>query len=845
MHSVDSETDGVTTSRSLNTLPIATSDAPLTPTRIAEIDNTDSHLNNQSTSDVRATTPTLSDDTSNLVEEEDSQQDLVEVAGDELELTRIGNRWEASNSPVNFEGSCFGCIPILLGDSEDDDWVRDLKPSSAKLSFSTRRLFESKWFNMAMAISYLHQYTDEDTQEYLCARMKAFDCQTIEFWFPQLFALYLRQETSADRTETSEDFHLFGFIVERCTRYVKFALVTHWWITAHLSLMPEGSAELKPTEELLHRIETSVPRFPIPLDEAITPTPDMPRKRHGHRRAHSSGALNMLLEGLEEAPTSPVGKFGKLPTTPPRLQSRVSRLDSGLAFEWPQATVSRSKSTLQLNLMNPTPPQQKNVDKKKSVALNLFSDTVRLGECMRAQQNFVSALVNLGTKLVQYETKDVRRTQLYAELALINLNLPARVYIPLRMPSEQHGEALESRTQEHHVVRFPPQEAAILNSRDRVPYLLYVEVLDCEHCHTSPVPPKLTVPQPQNSPDRPKSPNLLVENLPLAAAETDKANKDGFVEATEIRRSLVKASRVRTFGDGSDLSARASKEPWHVKVQRIQQSSPYGHLSNWRLVPVIVKTGDDLRQELLASQIMSVLQGAWAAERLKLWIRPLQILVTCGDGGLIEVVGSAVSIHQIKKHSKTLLEFFVTEFGSPTSEGFLAARRNFAESLAGYSLFCYFTQVRDRHNSNILVDGDGHILHIDFGFMLSRSNSPGGGMNFEKAPFKLTYEHIEVLGGWDSDMLTYFRLLILKGFIAARKHIKSLIPVIEVMVAGSQLPCLGDEQYVLKEFVERFQLTLTEEQLSDYVDMLINTSLESVRTAIYDRFQYYSNGILE
>jgi len=49
--------------------------------------------------------------------------------------------------------------------------------------------------------------------------------------------------------------------------------------------------------------------------------------------------------------------------------------------------------------------------------------------------------------------------------------------------------------------------------------------------------------------------------------------------------------------------------------------------------------------------------------------------------------------------------------------------------------------VKDRHNSNLLIDEDGHIIHIDFGFMLS--NSPGG-VNFESAPFKLTRELLEV-----------------------------------------------------------------------------------------------------
>ena len=54
---------------------------------------------------------------------------------------------------------------------------------------------------------------------------------------------------------------------------------------------------------------------------------------------------------------------------------------------------------------------------------------------------------------------------------------------------------------------------------------------------------------------------------------------------------------------------------------------------------------------------------------------------------------------------------------------------------------CFVSQVKDRHNGNLLLDEEGHIIHIDFGFMLS--NSPGG-VNFESAPFKLTRELLEV-----------------------------------------------------------------------------------------------------
>lgn len=70
---------------------------------------------------------------------------------------------------------------------------------------------------------------------------------------------------------------------------------------------------------------------------------------------------------------------------------------------------------------------------------------------------------------------------------------------------------------------------------------------------------------------------------------------------------------------------------------------------------------------------------------------------------------------------------------------------------------CYMFNIKDRHNGNILLDNKGHMIHIDFGFIFS--NSPGG-INFESAPFKLTKEYVEVLGGPESEMFDYFKSLL-------------------------------------------------------------------------------------
>lgn len=82
------------------------------------------------------------------------------------------------------------------------------------------------------------------------------------------------------------------------------------------------------------------------------------------------------------------------------------------------------------------------------------------------------------------------------------------------------------------------------------------------------------------------------------------------------------------------------------------------------------------------------------------------------------------------------------------------------QSLAAYSLVCYILQIKDRHNQNIMVDQNGHILHIDFGFLLS--NQPGKGIKLEQVPFKLTGEFIEVMGENEKK----FRKLMADGFRA-------------------------------------------------------------------------------
>ncbi|PAA73188.1 hypothetical protein BOX15_Mlig025218g1 [Macrostomum lignano] len=306
-------------------------------------------------------------------------------------------------------------------------------------------------------------------------------------------------------------------------------------------------------------------------------------------------------------------------------------------------------------------------------------------------------------------------------------------------------------------------------------------------------------------------------------------------------------SHHQQLWDRDDPSLGVLREPIADKRTRIRDSSPFGFLPSWELRAAIVKTGDDLRQELLAYQVLRLLKWIWELERVPLWLRPLTVTVVGDRAGLIEPVLDTNSLHQIKRlqraqQQSSLLAYFEQEFGPQNSEAFLEAQKNFVQSTAAYCIVCYLLQVKDRHNGNILLDSRGHMIHIDFGFMLA--TSPGRNLGFESSHFKLTNEYVDVMGGYQADMYKYFKILILRGMLAARKHFDKIITLVDISSAGSDLPCFSKgSAATLKALKDRFHLSCTELQLQRLMDSMVESSLHSISTKLYDSFQYLTNGI--
>jgi len=335
----------------------------------------------------------------------------------------------------------------------------------------------------------------------------------------------------------------------------------------------------------------------------------------------------------------------------------------------------------------------------------------------------------------------------------------------------------------------------------------------------------------------------------------------------------AKTGGLRRLADRDDPSAAMFGEAWEAKKDRIRRSSPYGWAPNWDLVSVIVKTGDDLRQEAFACQLIAVCAKIWGEYGVNVWVKKMRILVTGESSGLIETITDAVSLHSIKrsltlssssgnlasapgtpivgapsaatagkKRFATLQDHFLRSFGPVDSPAYTSAIEAFTQSLAAYSIISYLLQLKDRHNGNILIDSEGHVVHIDFGFMLS--NSPGN-MAFEAAPFKLTLEYLELLGGVSGPAFLRFKELMKIAFQALRREAERILMLVELMGRGTSMAAfsVGGVTGVVAALRQRFVLEKSEAEAREWVEELVGKSLGSYYTRLYDVFQYRTQGI--
>jgi phosphatidylinositol 4-kinase len=354
---------------------------------------------------------------------------------------------------------------------------------------------------------------------------------------------------------------------------------------------------------------------------------------------------------------------------------------------------------------------------------------------------------------------------------------------------------------------------------------------------------------------------LPIQDVPIVGADHESDADDRSVVSVE-RGSVLGSAGTILFGemnkgdiDHASLERATAiichGENWAEKTARMLRENEKEDEGEGvaEIQSVMAKSNDDLRQEVFVMQMIHYFKSVFAKANLPLWLKTYRILSTSKDCGTIEVLTDATSIDGLKKSpgfpaEGGLRAYFEQTYGPPESKPFKEAQKNFMQSLAAYSLVSYLLGLKDRHNGNIMIDTRGHLIFIDFGFAMGMA--PGHEFSFEKAPFKLTQEYVQVMGGTSSECYKEFERLFVAGLQESRKNAQIALGLVEIMMYKSNYPCFSGWRYggerAIKRFEKRLFLHTRDDQVKRRALGLIRKSNGNFGTWLYDAFQHWSNG---
>uniref|UniRef100_A0A671S1A5 Phosphatidylinositol 4-phosphate 3-kinase C2 domain-containing subunit alpha n=1 Tax=Sinocyclocheilus anshuiensis TaxID=1608454 RepID=A0A671S1A5_9TELE len=263
-------------------------------------------------------------------------------------------------------------------------------------------------------------------------------------------------------------------------------------------------------------------------------------------------------------------------------------------------------------------------------------------------------------------------------------------------------------------------------------------------------------------------------------------------------------------------------------------------------VLTVIQVGEDLRQDMLALQMIRIMDRIWLQEGLDLRIVNFKCISTGKDKGMVELVPSSETLRKIQVEygvtgsfkDKPLAEWLRKY--NPAEDEYEKASENFIYTCAGCCVATYILGICDRHNDNIMLRSSGHMFHIDFGKFLGHAQMIGS-FKRDRAPFVLTSDMAYVINGGErpTSRFQLFVDLCSQAYNLIRKHSNLFLNLLSLMTQ-SGLPELTGVQD-LKYVYDALQPQTTDAEATIFFTRLIESSLGSVAT----KFNFFIHNLAQ
>ncbi|CAG5109135.1 5-bisphosphate 3-kinase catalytic subunit beta isoform (Mus musculus) [Cotesia congregata] len=251
---------------------------------------------------------------------------------------------------------------------------------------------------------------------------------------------------------------------------------------------------------------------------------------------------------------------------------------------------------------------------------------------------------------------------------------------------------------------------------------------------------------------------------------------------------------------------------------------------------VIMKHGDDLRQDMLTLQMFKIMDKLWKEEGLDFRMNLYNCISTDHKTGMIEVVLNAETIANIQKEKNIFSATAAFKCGSliawlkdhnSTKSELDKAIEEFTLSCTGYSVATYILGIADRHPDNIMVKKSGQLFHVDFGHILGHFKEKFG-VKRERVPFVLTNDFVHVINKGQAKKsqapeFQRFQEYCETAFSVLRCHGGLIVSLFAMMISTGlpELSCEKDLNYLRDTLV----LEMSEEEAQNHFRSKFNEAL--------------------
>ncbi len=142
----------------------------------------------------------------------------------------------------------------------------------------------------------------------------------------------------------------------------------------------------------------------------------------------------------------------------------------------------------------------------------------------------------------------------------------------------------------------------------------------------------------------------------------------------------------------------------------------------------IFKCGDDLRQDRNIILMFHIMDHIWKSQGYNFHMDETlyEVIPTGPTSGLMQMVPQC--------HPLSSVENFADFFAKHRT----ASLQVYTSTLAAYSVATFLLGIGDRHLDNLLITEQGHLFHIDFGFIFGDDPKP----SFTVAPMRVNRDMI-------------------------------------------------------------------------------------------------------